>query len=49
MDKELSSFAKRFARLDLMAQQVVLMKLQAETNNKLLTIQNKIIKLGKDE
>ena len=32
-----------------MAQQVVLMKLQSETNNKLLKLQDRLIELGKYE
>jgi len=49
MSKELGSFDKRLKKLDLMSQQVVLLKLQSETNNKLLALQDKLIALGKDE
>ena len=48
-NKELSSYSKRFKILDVMAQQVVLMKLQSETNNKLLKLQDRLIELGKYE
>ena len=48
-NEELSSYSKRFKILDVMAQQVVLMKLQSETNNKLLKLQDRLIELGKYE
>jgi len=45
-DEELS---KKCKILDVMARQVVLMKLQSETNNKLLKLQDRLIELGKYE
>jgi capsule polysaccharide export protein KpsE/RkpR len=48
-NEELSSYSKRFKILDVMAQQIVLMKLQSETNNKLLKLQDRLIELGKYE
>lgn len=38
-------FDKRLLKLDLMSRQIELMKLQDETNNKLLAIQDELIRL----
>ena len=39
------AFDKRLLKLDLMSRQIELMKLQDETNNKLLAIQDELIRL----
>ena len=38
-------FDKRLLKLDLMSRQIELMKLQSETSNKLLAIQDELIRL----
>ena len=40
-------FDKRLLKLDLMSRQIELMKLQSETSNKLLAIQDELISLVK--
>ena len=40
-------FDKRLLKLDLMSRQIELMKLQSETSNKLLEIQDELIRLVK--
>ena len=48
LEKTLGSYDRKITKLDLLAQQVVLMKLQEETTNKLLIIQDKLIELLKE-
>ena len=47
-DKVLGSYDRKITKLDLLSRQVVLLKLQEETNNKLLIIQDKLIELLKE-
>jgi len=48
LEKKLGSYDRKITKLDLLSQQVVLMKLQEETTNKLLVIQDKLIELLKE-
>jgi len=48
LDKDLGSYDRKIKKLDLLSRQAVLIKLQEETTNKLIIIQDTLIELLKE-